>query len=170
MGHLLAVRSRQRATDELFEPLKETIMLLESYGQKMPEQVYAQLEVSAHEKRPVASSRVTPSARHLTRKMNCRWKLCFHGTGKKTWSWKRLIFPGHRGIKPANTHLCVLHKIDLPVHCGTVVPVTWWMTASQCYHHFLVYRATISLLFCSPSCLQSEQQCLEIWHRCDDKE
>ncbi|XP_052595155.1 dynein axonemal heavy chain 11 isoform X2 [Peromyscus californicus insignis] len=44
MGHLLAVRSRQRATDEIFEPLKETIMLLESYGQKMPEQVYAQLE------------------------------------------------------------------------------------------------------------------------------
>lgn len=46
MGHLLAVRSRQRATDELFEPLKETIMLLETYGQKMPEQVYVQLEVS----------------------------------------------------------------------------------------------------------------------------
>lgn len=46
MGHLLAVRSRQRATDELFEPLKETIMLLETYGQKMPEQVYIQLEVS----------------------------------------------------------------------------------------------------------------------------
>lgn len=45
MGHLLAVRSRQRATDELFEPLKETITLLETYGQKMPEQVYIQLEV-----------------------------------------------------------------------------------------------------------------------------
>uniref|UniRef100_A0A8D1IYR5 Dynein axonemal heavy chain 11 n=1 Tax=Sus scrofa TaxID=9823 RepID=A0A8D1IYR5_PIG len=44
MGHLLAVRSRQRATDELFEPLKETITLLETYGQKMPEQVYVQLE------------------------------------------------------------------------------------------------------------------------------
>ncbi|XP_029423391.1 dynein heavy chain 11, axonemal [Nannospalax galili] len=44
MGHLLAVRSRQRATDELFEPLKETITLLESYGQKMPKQVYAQME------------------------------------------------------------------------------------------------------------------------------
>ncbi|XP_074223450.1 dynein axonemal heavy chain 11 isoform X1 [Camelus bactrianus] len=44
MGHLLAVRSRQRATDELFEPLKETITLLESYGRKMPEQVYMQLE------------------------------------------------------------------------------------------------------------------------------
>uniref|UniRef100_A0A2K6TF76 Dynein axonemal heavy chain 11 n=1 Tax=Saimiri boliviensis boliviensis TaxID=39432 RepID=A0A2K6TF76_SAIBB len=44
MGHLLAVRSRQKATDELFEPLKETITLLESYGQKMPEQVYIQLE------------------------------------------------------------------------------------------------------------------------------
>lgn len=45
MGHLLAVRSRQRPTDELFEPLKETITLLETYGQKMPEQVYIQLEV-----------------------------------------------------------------------------------------------------------------------------
>ncbi|XP_006880447.1 PREDICTED: dynein heavy chain 11, axonemal [Elephantulus edwardii] len=44
MGHLLAVRSRQRTTDELFEPLKETITLLESYGQKLPEQVYVQLE------------------------------------------------------------------------------------------------------------------------------
>ncbi|KAM5271528.1 dynein axonemal heavy chain 11 [Ctenodactylus gundi] len=44
MGHLLAIRNRQRATDELFEPLKETITLLESYGQNMPEQVYAQLE------------------------------------------------------------------------------------------------------------------------------
>ncbi|XP_058534261.1 dynein axonemal heavy chain 11 [Ochotona princeps] len=44
LGHLLAVRSRQRATDELFEPLKETIALLESYGQRMPEQVYIQLE------------------------------------------------------------------------------------------------------------------------------
>ncbi|XP_034877289.1 dynein heavy chain 11, axonemal [Mirounga leonina] len=44
MGHLLAVRSRQRTTDELFEPLKQTIMLLENYGQKMPEQVYIQLE------------------------------------------------------------------------------------------------------------------------------
>ncbi|KAG8514707.1 Dynein heavy chain 11, axonemal, partial [Galemys pyrenaicus] len=44
MGHLLAVRSRQQATDELFEPLKETITLLENYGQKMPEQVYIQLE------------------------------------------------------------------------------------------------------------------------------
>ncbi|XP_060488660.2 dynein axonemal heavy chain 11 [Panthera onca] len=44
MGHLLAVRSRQRTTDELFEPLKQTIALLETYGQKMPEQVYIQLE------------------------------------------------------------------------------------------------------------------------------
>ncbi|KAF4019994.1 hypothetical protein G4228_011768 [Cervus hanglu yarkandensis] len=44
MEYLLAVRSRQRATDELFEPLKETITLLEMYGQKMPEQVYTQLK------------------------------------------------------------------------------------------------------------------------------
>ncbi|XP_043921477.1 dynein axonemal heavy chain 11 [Protopterus annectens] len=44
MGYLLAVRGRQTATDELFEPLKETIVLLESYGQKMPDKVYTQLE------------------------------------------------------------------------------------------------------------------------------
>ncbi|KAM4689042.1 dynein axonemal heavy chain 11 [Discoglossus pictus] len=44
MGHLLAVRDRQVATDELFEPIKQTIVLLESYGQKMPEQIYTQLE------------------------------------------------------------------------------------------------------------------------------
>uniref|UniRef100_A0A7M4FBW4 Dynein axonemal heavy chain 11 n=1 Tax=Crocodylus porosus TaxID=8502 RepID=A0A7M4FBW4_CROPO len=44
LGHLLALRDRQIATDELFEPLKETITLLESYGQKMPEQVYVLLE------------------------------------------------------------------------------------------------------------------------------
>lgn len=45
MGHLLSVRDRQASTDELFEPLKETITLLESYGQKMSDQAYVQLEV-----------------------------------------------------------------------------------------------------------------------------
>ncbi|XP_069504355.1 dynein axonemal heavy chain 11 [Ambystoma mexicanum] len=44
MGHLLAVRDRQSATDKLFEPLKETIALLEAYGQKLPEHVYTQVE------------------------------------------------------------------------------------------------------------------------------
>ncbi|KAM6276202.1 LOW QUALITY PROTEIN: dynein axonemal heavy chain 11 [Spheniscus humboldti] len=43
MGHLLAVKQRLTTADELFEPLKEMVALLESYGQKMPE-VYAQLE------------------------------------------------------------------------------------------------------------------------------
>ncbi|XP_038653360.1 dynein heavy chain 11, axonemal-like isoform X2 [Scyliorhinus canicula] len=44
MGHLMAVRDRQTTTDELFEPLKETITLLESYEQSIPDQVYMQLE------------------------------------------------------------------------------------------------------------------------------
>ncbi|XP_053322781.1 dynein axonemal heavy chain 11 [Spea bombifrons] len=44
MELLLAVRDRQVATDELFEPLKQTIALLESYGQKLPDQIYTQLE------------------------------------------------------------------------------------------------------------------------------
>ncbi|XP_040289656.1 dynein heavy chain 11, axonemal [Bufo bufo] len=44
MEHILAVRDRQAATDELFEPIKQTIALLESYGQKLPDQIYTQLE------------------------------------------------------------------------------------------------------------------------------
>jgi len=39
MGHLIAVRDRQTATDEMFEPLKETIELLKTYNQEMPEEV-----------------------------------------------------------------------------------------------------------------------------------
>ena len=49
MGHLLAVRDRQVATDRLFEPLKDTITLLEGYGEAMPDQVYSQLEVRSRE-------------------------------------------------------------------------------------------------------------------------
>nr|XP_006007896.1 PREDICTED: dynein heavy chain 11, axonemal [Latimeria chalumnae] len=42
--YLLAVRDRQIATDELFEPLKETIVLLKNYGGKVPDRVNVQLE------------------------------------------------------------------------------------------------------------------------------
>ena len=45
MGQLLAVKDRQAATDNMFEPLKETIELLQSYGQVMSDQVHQQLEV-----------------------------------------------------------------------------------------------------------------------------
>ncbi|XP_075070448.1 dynein axonemal heavy chain 11 [Mixophyes fleayi] len=44
MEHLLAVRDRQAATDELFDPIKQTILLLENYGQKLPDLIYTQLE------------------------------------------------------------------------------------------------------------------------------
>lgn len=45
MSHLLAVRDRQAATDEMFEPFRDTITLLEQYGVTVPDQVYFQLEV-----------------------------------------------------------------------------------------------------------------------------
>jgi len=45
MGHVMAVKDRQAATDEMFEPLKDTIELLKSYSQEMPEDVYLQLQV-----------------------------------------------------------------------------------------------------------------------------
>ena len=45
MGHLMAVKDRQSATDNMFEPLKETIELLQSYDHVMSDAVHQQLEV-----------------------------------------------------------------------------------------------------------------------------
>lgn len=45
MGNVIAVKERQSATDEMFEPLRETIDLLKAYQQDMPEEVYLQLQV-----------------------------------------------------------------------------------------------------------------------------
>ena len=45
MGHLMAVKDRQVATDEMFEPLKRTIELLKTYDQEMPDEVHQQLQV-----------------------------------------------------------------------------------------------------------------------------
>ncbi|XP_067457869.1 dynein axonemal heavy chain 11 isoform X1 [Thunnus thynnus] len=44
MSHLLAIRDRQTATDKMFEPLRDTIILLERYGVIITDQVYSQLE------------------------------------------------------------------------------------------------------------------------------
>ncbi|NXD84162.1 DYH17 protein, partial [Halcyon senegalensis] len=43
MGHLLRVKERQAMTDNMFEPLKETVALLSTYGQEMPEEIHLQL-------------------------------------------------------------------------------------------------------------------------------
>ncbi|XP_034084207.1 dynein heavy chain 11, axonemal [Gymnodraco acuticeps] len=44
MSHLLAVRDRQAATDKMFEPFRDTVILLEQYGVIIPDQVHSQLE------------------------------------------------------------------------------------------------------------------------------
>uniref|UniRef100_G3T2Y1 Dynein axonemal heavy chain 9 n=1 Tax=Loxodonta africana TaxID=9785 RepID=G3T2Y1_LOXAF len=44
MGHLMALKERQSSTDEMFEPLKQTIELLKTYEQELPDTVYKQLE------------------------------------------------------------------------------------------------------------------------------
>ncbi|NWV92100.1 DYH17 protein, partial [Machaerirhynchus nigripectus] len=44
MGHLARVRERQEETDRMFEPLKETVELLKTYGDKMPEEIHLQLQ------------------------------------------------------------------------------------------------------------------------------
>lgn len=46
MGNLFAVKERQASTDEMFEPLKQTIELLKTYEQEMPEEVHLQLQVN----------------------------------------------------------------------------------------------------------------------------
>jgi dynein heavy chain len=45
MAHLAAIKQREQATDALFTPLKETIELLKSYNQELPDEVHQQLEV-----------------------------------------------------------------------------------------------------------------------------
>ena len=45
MHHLLAVKDRLPTTDGMFEPLNQTIELLKTYEEEMPELVYQQLEV-----------------------------------------------------------------------------------------------------------------------------
>ncbi|XP_076398736.1 dynein axonemal heavy chain 9 isoform X2 [Peromyscus maniculatus bairdii] len=44
MGHLVTLKERQSSTDDTFEPLKQTIELLKSYEQELPEAVFKQLE------------------------------------------------------------------------------------------------------------------------------
>ena len=48
MVHLQAIKDRQVTTDDMFEPLKQTIELLHSYSQEMPDEVHQQLEVLRH--------------------------------------------------------------------------------------------------------------------------
>lgn len=50
MGHLMKVKERQVATDTMFEPLKQTIELLKTYGEEMPEETLLKLQV--HSSRP----------------------------------------------------------------------------------------------------------------------
>ncbi len=45
MGHLLAMKEKQFASDDLFGPLQSTIELLKTYEQELPEEVYLQLQV-----------------------------------------------------------------------------------------------------------------------------
>ncbi|XP_024130607.1 dynein heavy chain 9, axonemal [Oryzias melastigma] len=44
MGHLLAVREKQQLTDGMFEPIQQTVSLLNEYEQELPEAVCTQFE------------------------------------------------------------------------------------------------------------------------------
>lgn len=47
MGHLMKVKERQVATDNMFEPLKQTIELLKTYGEEIPEETHVKLQVDS---------------------------------------------------------------------------------------------------------------------------
>ena len=46
MYHLLAIKDRQATTDVMFEPLKQMVELLKSYGQEMDDEIHKQIEVN----------------------------------------------------------------------------------------------------------------------------
>ena len=46
MARLLAVKDKQTTADHMFEPLTETIELLKTYQQELPDAVHLQLQVS----------------------------------------------------------------------------------------------------------------------------
>lgn len=48
MAYLMNVKERQELTDEMFEPLKETIQLLKYYDQDLSEEVNVLLQVNNH--------------------------------------------------------------------------------------------------------------------------
>lgn len=47
MGYLMNVKERQTVTDEMFQPLQQTIDLLKIYDQELPEEVNVLLQVSS---------------------------------------------------------------------------------------------------------------------------
>lgn len=46
MGYLMNVKERQLTTDDMFEPLEQTIELLKFYDQELPEEVNVLLQVT----------------------------------------------------------------------------------------------------------------------------
>ncbi|XP_077576473.1 dynein axonemal heavy chain 11 [Stigmatopora nigra] len=44
MSHLLAIRDRQAVTDKMFDPLRDTVILLERHGVAIPDKVYVQIK------------------------------------------------------------------------------------------------------------------------------
>ena len=67
MGHLMKVKERQVATDSMFEPLKQTIELLKSYGEEMPEEIYLKLQVGPAAQRSagvLCQATAGPTPRH----------------------------------------------------------------------------------------------------------
>ena len=44
MGHLMAVKEKLTLTDNFFEPLQETIELLKTFSQELPDEVHHQVQ------------------------------------------------------------------------------------------------------------------------------
>lgn len=60
MGHLMKVKERQVATDNMFEPLKQTIELLKTYGEEIPEETHTKLQVHSGQGLPCREAGSSP--------------------------------------------------------------------------------------------------------------
>jgi hypothetical protein len=72
MKWLNQVKDRMATTDDMFDPLKKICVLLSTYGQEMPEEIYHQLAVGR------IYSSLTHSNLHS----------CFHSLSRKEWTMK----------------------------------------------------------------------------------
>uniref|UniRef100_A0A4W3K7X4 Dynein axonemal heavy chain 17 n=1 Tax=Callorhinchus milii TaxID=7868 RepID=A0A4W3K7X4_CALMI len=92
MGYLKSVKDRQMTTDHMFEPLRQTIELLNSYNEELPEEVHAQLhelpeqwnntkKIALHCKHAVAPLQANEV--NVIRRKCLRFEINQHGFRKK---------------------------------------------------------------------------------------
>uniref|UniRef100_H0X4M8 Dynein axonemal heavy chain 17 n=1 Tax=Otolemur garnettii TaxID=30611 RepID=H0X4M8_OTOGA len=98
MGHLMKVKERQAATDNLFEPLKETIKLLKSYGEEMPEEIHLKLQQLPKKPSGLDTPSLTPSSPVSPCPVRAKLQLCPPLCSHHPSSWSASSVQGHMAL------------------------------------------------------------------------